>query len=252
MALQEDGLAPPLHCRFINGFVYGYVPGIPLKSAQLSSEKLFPLIARKISLWHHVDCVPGDPVPRLFKTLRKWFKNIPKEYTNPEVESKFHSSIDLAYLQSELAALECHVKSLNCPVTFCHNDLLAPNIIYNPEKSDVTFIDYEYGSFNYRSFDIANHFCEYGGFECDYSLYPDENFQREWIKSYLMASDEDFSDESISIILKEVEIFTLAALFYWGLWALVQAEISDIHFDYMEYAILRFNEFKRRRSLLNY
>lgn len=33
------------------------------------------------------------------------------------------------------------------------------------------FIDFEYGSYNYRGFDIGNHFNEYAGYDCDYSLY---------------------------------------------------------------------------------
>jgi len=33
------------------------------------------------------------------------------------------------------------------------------------------FIDFEYGSYSYRGYDIANHFNEYAGFDCDYSLY---------------------------------------------------------------------------------
>jgi hypothetical protein len=35
----------------------------------------------------------------------------------------------------------------------------------------IYIIDYEYGSYNYRGYDIANHFNEHAGFECDYSLY---------------------------------------------------------------------------------
>jgi len=35
----------------------------------------------------------------------------------------------------------------------------------------IYMIDYEYGSHNYRSYDIANHFNEHVGFECEYSLY---------------------------------------------------------------------------------
>lgn len=35
----------------------------------------------------------------------------------------------------------------------------------------VYLIDFEYGSYNYRGFDIGNHFNEYAGYECDYSLY---------------------------------------------------------------------------------
>lgn len=32
-------------------------------------------------------------------------------------------------------------------------------------------IDYEYGSYSYRGYDIANFFNEHAGFECNYSLY---------------------------------------------------------------------------------
>jgi thiamine kinase-like enzyme len=32
------------------------------------------------------------------------------------------------------------------------------------------FIDFEYGSYSYRGYDIANHFNEYAGFDCDYNL----------------------------------------------------------------------------------
>ncbi|CAK9200747.1 unnamed protein product [Sphagnum troendelagicum] len=35
----------------------------------------------------------------------------------------------------------------------------------------IYIIDYEYGSYSYQGYDIANHFNEHAGFECDYSLY---------------------------------------------------------------------------------
>ena len=31
-------------------------------------------------------------------------------------------------------------------------------------------IDFEYGAYGYRGYDLGNHFNEYAGFECDYSL----------------------------------------------------------------------------------
>ncbi|MCH86190.1 kinase superfamily protein, partial [Trifolium medium] len=46
-------------------------------------------------------------------------------------------------------------------------------------------IDYEYASYNYRGFDIGNHFAEYAGFECDYSLYPNMNEQYHFFRHYL-------------------------------------------------------------------
>ena len=31
-------------------------------------------------------------------------------------------------------------------------------------------IDFEYGAYGYRGYDLGNHFNEYAGFDCDYSL----------------------------------------------------------------------------------
>ena len=125
-------------------------------------------------------------------------------------------------------------------------------------SGDVAFIDYEYGAFNYRSFDVANHFCEFSGFDCDYSKYPSKEFQRSWIRIYLQEwarlsgrGHVEPSTDEIEAMLHEVAVFTLAAHFFWGLWGLTQAQHSDIDFDYMNYACYRFAEFDRRSHVLN-
>ena len=48
------------------------------------------------------------------------------------------------------------------PIVFGHNDLLGANILEDM-AGRVVFIDFEYGEYNYRGFDIGNHFCEYAG-----------------------------------------------------------------------------------------
>ena len=53
------------------------------------------------------------------------------------------------------------------------------------------FIDFEYGSYNYRGFDLANHWCEYAGFEGDYSRYPDHKQQSKFVKGYLQQQGKD-------------------------------------------------------------
>ena len=58
-------------------------------------------------------------------------------------------------------------------VVLCHNDALAGNVLFNDGWDQVRLIDYEYGGYNYRAFDLANHFCEHCGFDCDYEKwYP--------------------------------------------------------------------------------
>lgn len=69
---------------------------------------------------------------------------------------------NLKQIARELSMLKTRLSSVSSPVVFCHNDLLSANILLDT-KGRVLFIDYEYGEYNYRAFDIANHFCEYAG-----------------------------------------------------------------------------------------
>lgn len=66
-------------------------------------------------------------------------------------------------IEDELKELQGVLVKLNSPVVFAHNDLLLGNVIYTEKTNSVTFIDYEYASFNYQAFDIANHFAEFVG-----------------------------------------------------------------------------------------
>ena len=63
----------------------------------------------------------------------------------------------------------------------------------NDKAGKVSFIDYEYGDYNYQECDIANHFDEMAGVEeMDFlNHYPTKEFQLEWIRAYLEAYDGD-------------------------------------------------------------
>lgn len=75
----------------------------------------------------------------------------------------YGSECSKEHLEQLTGELETHLVPLDCPVVFCHNDLVVRNIIWNPSSSSVSFIDYEYAFPNYQPFDIANHFNEYSG-----------------------------------------------------------------------------------------
>jgi thiamine kinase-like enzyme len=57
------------------------------------------------------------------------------------------------------------VEAARSPVIFGHNDMQEGNILVerndNGEISRLVIIDFEYCSYNYRGFDLANHFCEW-------------------------------------------------------------------------------------------
>ena len=67
-------------------------------------------------------------------------------------------------------------------------------------SSTMQFIDFEYGSYNYRGFDFGNHWCEYAGFEGDYSRYPDTQQQAAFLKAYLQQQGNKSPVRSQSVV----------------------------------------------------
>jgi ethanolamine kinase len=140
------------------------------------------------------------------------------------------------------------------------------------EAGPLTFIDFEYGAYNPRGFDLANHFNEYAGFECDYGRYPHGDAAKaEFLRAYLAAAreaglfgssnaaaagkddggggggdDEEQQQKSLSRLCAEVDVFSLASHAYWGVWSIIQARHSPIDFDYMSYHYLRWAELRAR------
>ena len=115
----------------------------------------------------------------------------------------------------------------------------------------VSFIDYEYATPSPAAFDISNHFAEWGGFDCEHQLLPTRSqrldFIREYIRSYFahLGSEKSQDEEEAEAqqLFKEVDIYRGIPGFYWGIWALIQAQISQIDFDYASYAEIRLGEY---------
>lgn len=264
LTLSSLGFAPPLYGRFLNGLCYGYVQGRPLPSDSLSTPPYADAIARHLARWHRLPMVTPQrphltqaPQSDLWATLNRWLDQVPECYPCESVQQRFVASpmLQVERIRKLAGWLETTVKSElpMAPVVFCHNDLLSANIIYNDASKIVQFIDYEYGGYNYRGFDIGNHFNEFAGFECDYSKYPDCHQQSSWLRQYLKEYLQcEPSDSQVDQLAKEVNLFSMASHLYWSVWALIQASLSDLDFDYIGYAMQRLNELEKRRIELGY
>ncbi|KAM0520211.1 hypothetical protein ACHAPE_003491 [Trichoderma viride] len=276
--LMKHGLAPELLARFANGMLYRFVPGTVAQAKDLSDPALIAAVARRLAQWHAtVPCLPdsaikgkapaadgsseeddsrkamivkaaaGKPIPNLWSTMQKWILALPTE-TEQQRERQ-------ALLQRELE--EMVEKLSQRPglghngLVFAHCDLLSANIIIHREPGQelsVSFIDYEYATPSPAAFDISNHFAEFAGYDCDYAAIPTRSqryaFIREYIAAYakLSATPMDVQEETDKL-MREVEVFRGVPGFYWGIWALIQATISHIAFDYASYAELRLGEY---------
>jgi ethanolamine kinase len=67
-------------------------------------------------------------------------------------------------------------------------------------------------------------------------------FIQTYLKNYLEREPETKEVESI---LAEIPIFEAASHAFWILWALYQANTSEIDFDYIDYAFKRFEEYSK-------
>lgn len=68
-------------------------------------------------------------------------------------------------LKSEMVYVRHLITFSQSPVVFAHNDMQEGNILFNKtggrSRTRISFIDFEYCSYNYRGFDLTNHFCEW-------------------------------------------------------------------------------------------
>ncbi|XP_024111310.1 choline kinase alpha isoform X3 [Pongo abelii] len=242
-----------------------------LDTEELSLPDISAEIAEKMATFHGMK-MPFNKEPKwLFGTMEKYLKEVLRiKFTEESRIKKLHKLLSYN-LPLELENLRSLLESTPSPVVFCHNDCQEGNILLlegreNSEKQKLMLIDFEYSSYNYRGFDIGNHFCEwmydysyekYPFFRANIRKYPTNKQQLHFISSYLPAFQNDFENlntEEKSIIeeemLLEVNRFALASHFLWGLWSIVQAKISSIEFGYMDYAQARFDAyFHQKRKL---
>ncbi|CAD5219997.1 unnamed protein product [Bursaphelenchus xylophilus] len=246
--LSRHGLAPAVEARFANGFVCGYLPGEPIDVESVRSAKLVPKIASRMADLHKIPIADNEKAsPSFFHTkFHQFINNIPPVWPNPEKNQKFqHLFAEINFerdFQRVAAAIE---RAANKEIVLCHNDLLIYNVLYDEKSDSVNFIDYEYTGANYQLFDIANHFNEYAGVEnINYDLCPTDeqkyNFVQHYLQSYL---GREVDGAEIEKVLADIPTFEAASHLLWSVWALVQAQDSEIDFDYIQYASKRYEQY---------
>nr|BAA88154.1 choline/ethanolamine kinase-alpha [Mus musculus] len=269
--LAERSLGPKLYGIFPQGRLEQFIPSRRLDTEELRLPDISAEIAEKMATFHGMK-MPFNKEPKwLFGTMEKYLNQVLRLKFSREARVQQLHKILSYNLPLELENLRSLLQYTRSPVVFCHNDCQEGNILLlegqeNSERRKLMLIDFEYSSYNYRGFDIGNHFCEwmydytyekYPFFRANIQKYPSRKQQLHFISSYLTTFQNDFeslsSEEQFATkedMLLEVNRFALASHFLWGLWSIVQAKISSIEFGYMEYAQARFEAyFDQKRKL---
>lgn len=246
--LSAAGFGAKLLGVFENGMVQSFIDACTLTPTDMSKPKLAAEIARQLRKFHEME-IPGSKDPQLWTDIFKFLDKASSLRFEDTAKQAKYASISFDELREEAMSLKVLTDCLNAPIVFAHNDLLSGNLMLSEKEEKLYLIDFEYGSYNFRGYDIANHFNEYAGFECDYSLYPDKDSQYHFFRHYLSPDNPELASESeLEVIYVETNCYALASHLYWAFWAIVQAKYSPINFDYLEYHFLRYNEYRKQKD----
>ncbi|KAI6241691.1 Choline/ethanolamine kinase [Aphelenchoides fujianensis] len=245
---------PNVHAQFKNGFVCGFLPGDSLNVKSVREEKIVKRICEKLAKMHRIPVKPPQ-TPFLFSKAQQFLENIPERYEHADKQREYERLFADVRFEEHLEHLKKILDDVKVDTqVLCHNDLLVHNLLYDDESDEVHIIDYEYTAVNYQLFDVANHFCEYAGVEeVNYDLCPDDEEKARFLSIYLTHYFErPPTDDELRTALKEIPRFEAASHLFWTLWALVQANSSEIDFDYVAYAGKRLDQFNRIISSLEH
>ncbi|KAL7718111.1 ethanolamine kinase [Entamoeba marina] len=219
---------------FLNGVAYAYTPGRTMDYTEFRKPEIMKKMVKCISNFHKMT-PPLIKEPVLFKQMRAWLNNLPTTYVD-KVKREKTKTISYEFLMKEVEYTEKKLTELNSPVVCCHNDLYLKNFIYNVKEDTIRMIDFEYSSYNYQAFDLANHFTEWCGLVMDWKKIPNSTYLEEF---YGKKPTDDDVDKLYDVVNK----FQLATNLLWAIWGFVDAALSNIDWDYMDYAWHRLNKY---------
>ncbi|KAG5501495.1 hypothetical protein JKF63_03324 [Porcisia hertigi] len=227
----------------------------------------------------------------LIGSLTKWVDLV----LSDEIVAKVHEDRQESFLKvghSLQSACAWMVSMLErqrafLPEGVCHNDLLSANLMIHTVRGDVRVIDFDYTKRNFLLYDVANHFNEYPGLDCDYDMYfPSDSHMFDFIAEYRRGmrdaletawAESSNSTNSTTAASCECQIFpnarelfwsdseeaeaqvvgywtqlakllTLASHLSWSVWSLLQEAVSTLDVDFLDYAQVRYNRYLAVRT----
>ncbi len=133
----------------------------------------------------------------------------------------------LAALLERMPEIEEATARNPVPDVACQNDLLSENFIVDA-NGKMWIIDWEYGGMTDPYFDLGDHVMEHP--------YSREE-ERLVIETYLGHMDER--------LFGRMMLYKIVSAVWWDVWAMIQHTVSQIDFDYMEWAMDRVGRAER-------
>ncbi|CAA84300.2 Choline kinase B1 [Caenorhabditis elegans] len=164
---SERGLGPKLYGFFDGGRMEEFLPSRTLDSDCILDPEISRRVGAVYPKYHAID-VPVSKKRRCFQVMRESLKEY-QDLGGGDYEikpttvtySEHPKKISMDDLYKEIDFMEKWTNELfEDTVVFCHNDLASSNILELNSTKELVLIDWEFGSYNCRGFDLAMHLAE--------------------------------------------------------------------------------------------
>ena len=212
----EIGIAPPVAALLTDppALVTEFVEGTGMEASDLQEPDALKQIAGELRSYHDSE----TELPTEFDSF-----SLVREYA--EVARSRGVEPPPAYEES-LANADAIQKRLSGPEhdpVPCHNDLLAGNFIRGADT--IWIVDWEYAGMGDRYFDLGN-------FSVNNELDP---------KGQAALLEDYFGEAPGARRLATLSLFRFMSDFREAMWGVVQSGVSDIDFDFNDYATKHFD-----------
>jgi choline/ethanolamine kinase len=241
--LGPRGLCPGVLAAFEWGRVEQWWNSREVTTAEMQAPDVTFQVASMLGSMHSLVVPHLSRKPALAHLLSEWMDRLDR--LGPRSVVRQHGSVtqsvDLDALRQTVSRVTRMVSDCGSPIVFCHNDLQEGNILRCHADGALRFVDFEYASYNYRGYDIANHWCEMrtvndASTRTGYLVLPADKgpslaFKQQWLHHYLCAlQGSAYADATETAqcgerdkLLAEVEVCMHASHVFWGVWALLMA-----------------------------
>lgn len=166
--MSERGLGPKLYGFFPGGRLEQFLPSETLNNDTVSDPDVSKKIGANLPKLHAIE-VPIPKKPKAILMIREFLEecrssgNTKFKLVSGSVnfnDDGIPEEVSLERLEQEVAHFEKMSSIFDDTVVFTHNDLWSANILQLNETKEIVFIDFEYSSYNWRSFDLSMHLSE--------------------------------------------------------------------------------------------
>ena len=213
-AAASTGIGPAVleHVPQLDVMVLEFIEGPTMSASALQSERMARRMAKSFKRLHAAPRFLKDF--DMFRLIEEYLRIV--EAHEVRIPSDYRERLPL------VAELEQAVRVGALPSVSCHNDLLCENFI--DDGHCLRIVDYELSGNNDPCFDLGN-----TAQEASF----DDQLRAVLCEAYFGGLD--------SQQLARMNLFALMSDVGWTLWGAIQAKISTLDFDFIDYYTARWN-----------